>query len=238
MINPFKALIICFSSDKRLYHDIKNIFGFYPSNIRLYQKAFRHKSAVLTDEFPSNERLEYLGDAIFGAIIAFFLYHKFPYKDEGFLSKMRSRIVNRQYLNKLALKLGINRLVKTGTDKNSSFKSLHGDAFEALIGAIYLDKGYNFTLKLVINRIIKYHIDIGELEKTDTDFKSKLINWCQSNRKTFTFKMEEESGVAHEKLYKVALVIDQVVMGKGSDFSKKRAEQHAAEQACISLNIL
>ncbi|HET6245460.1 MAG: ribonuclease III [Bacteroidetes bacterium] len=237
MSDFFKAFLVVFSSDKKLYYSIKNIFGFYPRNIRLYQKALRHSSIASKIESPSNERLEYLGDAIFGAVVAYFLYQKFPYKDEGFLTKMRSRIVSRQSLNQLALKLGIELLVETGYNKKTIFKSVYGDAFEALIGAVYLDKGYDFTLKLIINRIIKYHIDIEELEKTDRDYKSKIINWCQRERKNFVFKTEEEAGSEHQKIYKVVLVVDQIVRGRGSDFSKKRAEQQAAEIGCLELNI-
>ncbi|MDQ3193034.1 MAG: ribonuclease III, partial [Bacteroidota bacterium] len=199
--------------------------------------AFRHRSVALDEQSPSNERLEYLGDAVFGAVVADYLYRKFPFKNEGFLTKMRSRIVSRQFLNQLAFKLGIESLVITGHDKKTSFKSVYGDAFEALIGAVYLDKGYDFTSNLIINRIIKYHIDVDDIEKTDKDYKSKMINWCQRQKKNFVFKTEEEVGAAHEKLYKIVLIVDQVVMGRGCDLSKKRAEQQAAEQGCGELNI-
>lgn len=140
-------------------------------------------------------------------------------------------MVSRTYLNLLAVKLGVDQLIQYQGDIRSKFKSINGDAFEAFIGAIYLDKGYECTKKFIIDRIIKFHIDMDELENTDTDYKSKLINWAQKEKKNLLFNLEEEFGNGHEKQYKVAVVIDNVVMGRGTDFSKKRAEQEAAEKA-------
>jgi ribonuclease III len=232
--NFFRALLIYFSPHKQLYKSLKNLLGFYPNNIGIYQKAFRHKSAASPDQ-PDNERLEYLGDAVYGAVIAHFLFQKFPFKDEGFMSKMRSRMASRTYLNELAIKLGINKFVKTGRDKEK-FRSVYGDAFEALIGAIYLDKGYNFTQMFLVNRIIKFHIDLEEMEKNDSDFKSRLINWCQREKKQLQFKTEE-SGSGHLAIFKTVAVVDQVLVGRGEAKSKKRSEQDAAGQACKELNI-
>ena len=230
----FKFFQIFFSSDKHLYYSFKDLLGFYPGNIVLYKKAFRHKSVTMDIESQlkgSNERMEYLGDAVFGAVVAHYLFKRFPYKDEGFLSKMRSKMVSRVHLNLLAVKLGIDQFVQYQGDTRSKFKSINGDAFEALIGAIYLDKGYEFTKKFIINRIIKFHIDIDGLENIDTDYKSKLINWAQKEKRNLLFNLEEEFGSGHEKQYRVAVVIDDVVMGRGTGFSKKRAEQEAAEKA-------
>lgn len=229
------------SKDKRYYRDIRNLLGFYPGNIALYKTAFRHKSVVAGNPLntqSSNERMEYLGDAIFGSVIAHYLFKRFPYKDEGFLTKMRSKIASRDFLNKLAAKLGIDRLIIFQGDKNARFKSINGDAFEALIGAIYLDKGYDFTENFIVNNIIKLHVDIDEVEQTDTDYKSRLINYAQKEKKELKFSIEEEIGKGHQKLYKVALIIDEVVMGQGLDHSKKRAEQQAAQVACERLEIL
>jgi len=237
---PFKSFQVLFSSDKKFYQSLKKILGFYPTNISLYKKAFKHKSVVTENKNgikDSNERMEYLGDAVFGAIVANFLFKKYLYKDEGFLSKMRSKMVSRNHLNKLAVKLGIDKLVEYQSDRFSKFKSVNGDAFEALIGAIYLDKGYKTTEDFVVHRLIKFHIDVDELENYDDDYKSKIINWAQKERKKLRFTIEEEIGNRHNKQYKVAVLIDDAVMGKGIGFSKKRAEQEAAEKACIDLKL-
>jgi ribonuclease III len=236
LANPLKALFVLFSPNRNNYRKYKNLLGFYPGNLKLYQKAFRHKSVVTSDLLPSNERLEFLGDAILGAVVSHFLFQRFPFKDEGFLTKMRSKIVSRENLNALAVKLGIQNLVEKVKDKRQASRSVYGDAFEALIGAIYIDKGYNFTRNFILNKIVKYHIDIEDIEAKDLDFKSKLINFCQKEKKVFSFK-SEESGPAHDKMFKVVALVEQVVLGRGLDSSKKRAEQKAAEEACKALGI-
>lgn len=209
------------------------MLGFYPKNIDLYKLAFRHKSAAQEVKHgikDSNERLEYLGDAVLSAVIAHYLFQTFPYKDEGFLTKMRSRLVSRAQLNKLAMKLGIDQLIESNVDGNPRNKSINGDAFEALIGAIYLDRGYAIAQKFIVNRILRHHIDIDEVESTETDFKSKLIEWVQKEKKEVRFEVLEEIGTGHEKQYLVEVVIDSKHYGRGQHFSKKKAEQSAAEE--------
>jgi ribonuclease-3 len=219
-----------FSKDKEFYQSIKNLLGFYPNNIILYQKAFRHKSVVVKDH-ESNERLEYLGDAIFGSIISHYLYQRFPFKDEGFLTQMRSKLVSRNHLNSLSRKMGLDKMIQYYNDSNSVFKSLHGDVFEALIGAIYLDKGFDFTQKYVINYILKLHIDIEYFETTEFDYKSKLLNWAQKEKKTLRFDAKEEMLKNNERKFTVTLYINEQEVSTGIDFSKKKAEQQAAEKA-------
>lgn len=229
-IKPAKAY---FSSDKKLYTSLRNMLGFYPRNIDLYKLAFRHKSAaqeLKRGVKDSNERLEYLGDAILSAVIAHYLFQTFPYKDEGFLTKMRSRLVSRTQLNKLAMKLGVDQLIESNVEGSPRNKSISGDAFEALIGAIYLDRGYSVAQKFILNRIIKHHIDIDEVESTETDFKSKLIEWVQKEKKEVRFEVLEEIGQGHERQYLVEVVIDNKPQGRGQHFSKKKAEQQAAEE--------
>ncbi|MDZ7742533.1 MAG: ribonuclease III domain-containing protein [Bacteroidota bacterium] len=131
----------------------------------------------------SNERLEYLGDAVLSSAIADYLFKKFPYKDEGFLTEMRSKIVNRAQLNKLSKKLGLDRFLESENDSKNLCKSINGDAFEALIGAMYLDRGYNFTRRIIIKRIINLHLDIDEIEKLENNYKSKLIEWSQKEKR-------------------------------------------------------
>lgn len=227
----------CFSSDKHLIISLKNIFGFYPRNVMIYKLALLHRSAATEQNGHkiSNERLEYLGDAVLSSIVADYLFKKFPYKEEGFLTEMRSKLVSREQLNKLSNKMGIDRFIQSNQDSKSYFRSMMGDAFEALIGAIYLDKGYNFTKKVVVNRIINVHFDIDELEKFENNFKSKLIEWSQKERKEVKFNVVSEVGTGSKKQYVVEISIDEKVYSSGCDFSIKGAEKIAAEKAYVQL---
>lgn len=227
-----------FSSDKKLHQSIKNLFGYYPTNIHLYKLALRHKSATtkkVNGVRLNNERLEYLGDAILSAIIADFLFKSFPYKNEGFLTEMRSKIVSRASLNKLSKKLGLNQLIKSGAEPSAKAKSAGGDAFEALIGALYIDKSYNFTRKIIINRIVNVHFDIEQLIDSEISYKSKLNEWAQKEKRTINFKVVEEIGEKHKKQYLVAAEIDNRIISKAQDYSIKGAENLAAEKAWIVL---
>lgn len=232
------------SSDRDYVKALKNILGFVPGNLRLYQLAFRHKSVAVPIKDGaknSNERLEFLGDAILGSVVAEILFKKYPYKDEGFLTEMRSKIVSRAHLNQLARKIGINELIQYDarmTHFSSKQSSLLGDAFEALVGAIYLDKGYSFTKNFLMSRIIKPHVDIHLLEETETNFKSRLIEWCQQAGKGITFVPVDNPEDAKSKIFTVDVVIDGEVFGTGRDYNKKSAEKIAAEKACESLNVL
>jgi ribonuclease-3 len=231
------------SSDKAFIKKLKNILGFVPGNAVLYKMAFRHRSVakvLKNGSKSSNERLEFLGDAILGAVIAELLFKNYPYKDEGFLTEMRSKIVNRANLNQLARKMGFDQLVVFDTKMvNAQTKnhSMLGDAFEALIGAIYLDKGYNFTKEYLLKRIVKPYVDIHTLELTETNFKSKLIEWCQRQGKEFVFDMIENSDGDSPKLFTVQAIIDGESYGIGKDYNKKNAEKIAAEKTCELLAI-
>jgi len=224
-------------SGKDLKRSIRNIFGFQPTNLHLYRLAFRHKSVNkdVNGIKINNERLEYLGDAILGSVIAEYLFKKFPYKGEGFLTEMRSKIVCRANLDKLGRKLGIDRLIESSADTKSTAKSIRGDAFEALIGALYLDKGYNYTYKIIIKRIINIHIDIDALEHLDNNFKSKLIEWAQKERKDVDFRVINEKGEKNKHQYEVEVFVDNNPVSRGIDFSIKGAEKIAAEKACNHL---
>ena len=220
--------------NKELIDTLKNIFGFYPGNIFLYQLAFRHKSVA--DEVQpgvknSNERLEYLGDAILDAVVADYLFKIYPYKDEGFLTKMRSKMVSRKQLNSLSSKLGITKLIQATKDVRSQPKSLTGDAFEAFIGALYIDKGYDFTKKIIIERIIKLHLDIDELQHTETNFKSRLIEWAQKEKHTVEFRSSKSTSGGNKLLHTVELFIDDEMVATAQDRAIKAAEQRAAEIA-------
>ena len=218
------------------------MLGFVPGNLSLYRLAFRHKSVAQNLKKGiknSNERLEFLGDAVLGSVVAEVLFKLYPYEDEGFLTELRSKIVNRSNLNQLARKLGFEQLIQYDNRMVNSTRqgSLLGDAFEALVGAIYLDKGYDFTKNFLINQIIKSHIDIHKLEQTETNFKSKLIEWCQRHGKDITFELIENKEGESNKLFTVQAIIDGEIMGAGKEFNKKNAEKLAAEKACEALAI-
>lgn len=208
---------------------LERVLGFYPSQVSLYQQAFKHKSVVATSNksYESNERLEFLGDAILDSVISHYLFIKFPFKDEGFLTKLRSRLVSRQTLNNLGVKIGLKELIETNIDKTA--KSIYGDALEALIGAIYLDKGYPITQQFILEKLIGNHIDIDAVMSNETDFKSRVIEYCQKEKLLLEFILsEKEEG--KNKIYTATLQIDKTTKGIGVAHSKKQAEQLAAEQ--------
>ena len=238
-MNPARLIKVCFSRDKEFILSLKNIFGFYPVNVSLYKLAFLHKSVALEQNGHkvSNERLEYLGDAVLSSVVADYLFKKFPYKDEGFLTEMRSKIVSRDQLNKLSRKLGLDKFIQSNQDSRSFYRSMQGDAFEAFLGALYIDKGYSFTKKIVITRIINVHFDIDELVNTEVNFKSKLIEWSQKERKVIEFKVKTEVGKGNNKQYLVEVRVDKNVCATGQDFSIKGAEKIAAEKAYKNLKI-
>ncbi len=205
--------------------------------------AFRHRSVAVelkNGTKNSNERLEFLGDAILGAVVAELLFKMYPYKDEGFLTEMRSKIVSRSNLNQLAKRLGLDELIEFDTrilSYSNQQGSLLGDTFEAMIGAIYMDKDYNFTRDFLITRIIKPHIDIHTLELTETNFKSKLIEWCQRQGKDISFEIIPNAEGENAKLFTVQVTVDGEMCGLGRDYNKKNAEKLAAEKSCELLNI-
>ena len=231
MVSILKKTKIYFSDDKKLYRSLKNVLGFFPKNIELYKQAFRHRSVCRDKKQSNNERLEFLGDAVLSAVIGHYLFTRFPFKDEGFLTKMRSKIVSRVQLNQVARKLGINEFLETNGENGMRNSSVNGDAFEALIGAIYMDKGYKVAGDFILNRVLGPHLDIDEIEQTETDFKSKFIEWAQKEKVPFEFRVREEVGNGPDKQFIIELVFNNEIKGTGQHFSKKRAEQIAAEAA-------
>ena len=228
-----------FSSEKHLYHAINNIFGFYPGNIFLYKLAFLHKSVGTETSGGSkvnNERLEFLGDAVLDAVIADYLFKTFPTRDEGFLTEMRSKIVSRVSLNKLAQRLGLESLIQLVANSTNVYRSCQGDAFEALIGAMYLDKGFRFTRKILLDRVIKQFFNIDELVRLEVNFKSRMIEWSQKEKKVITFVVADEIGTGYRKQYVVDILLDGETLAQGRDYSIKGAEQSAAEKAWANLN--
>ena len=222
--------------DKELSNYIHNIFGFRPRNIALYRLAFTHKSRSdesVGDYHLSNERLEYLGDAVLELVVGDYLFHTYPTQAEGFLTEMRSRIVSRASLNRLAQKLGFEDHIRyrhENGDIADSFRSLGGNVFEALMGAIYLDRGFRFSQHIIIDRIIRVHLDLEQLQQSDINFKSKLLEWTQKRHKRLDFRLLDEKTVNHRKMFHVQIFIDNKGYAEFTDSSLKRAEQIASEK--------
>ena len=221
--------------NKDFYLFFKNTLGFTPRNTQLYQIAFIHKSKSLDlgqGHKVNNERLEYLGDAVLSAVVAEFLYKKSPSQGEGYLTEMRSKIVSRANLNKLAQKIGLSQLVQYNRMSQGIFKSIDGDTFEALVGAIYLEKGYKFTRHIVIDKIINIHLDVDAMAHTDWNFKSKLIDWGQKNHHKISFEVERVfyQGKESRRQYDVRVKIDGSPAEHAIEYSIKSAEQLASEK--------
>jgi ribonuclease III len=213
------------SSDRKFASAIKNLFGFVPRNLDLYRQALRHSSAAKNKT--SNERLEFLGDAILNSIMAEYLFKLMPHAGEGLLTQSRSRIVSRQNLNKLALKLGINNLLVKEIHGHAPV-SVFGNAFEAVIGAIFLDQGYKKTHKVVLEYIIRRHLNVDKLIKEDTDYKSRLINLCQKQKVPVRFVLLHEEHRGPKKIYHVGVELKGKVQAESKNHSKRAAEQLAA----------
>ena len=236
---PFRSISAANAADKQLSQAVKSILGYKPGNIFLYHLAFLHKSATQESSNGlkvNNERLEFLGDAILDAVTADYLFKTFPTRDEGFLTEMRSKIVSRAMLNKLSQKMGIDTLIQLDGSSQGVFRSSKGDAFEALIGAIYLDKGYEFTRMIIINRIIQHYFNIDELVTQEVNFKSRIIEWAQREKKQIQFNVVEEIGNGYKKQYIVEISFDGAVVERGQDYSIKGAEQNAAEKSWQKIN--
>jgi len=216
---------------------LPRILGFFPSKSSLYKLAFIHKSTALVDSNNNpinNERLEYLGDAVLGSVVGEYLYNKYPDQNEGFLTKMRSKMVSGEALGNLAIKMQLDELVQSHVSGKQSIKHISGDAVEALIGAVYIDKGYWTTRRFIRNRIIKKHLDLDQLEKKDTNHKSQLIEWAQKGHKEVTFYTDMEPYDPTRFISYVS--IDDKLFGSGSGASKKEAEQQAALETLKEIN--
>lgn len=243
MVRRIVQRIKLFSSNrKEFYLFLKNLIGFYPQNLKLYDLAFLHKSASTIDSrgnFVNNERLEFLGDAILSAVIADFLYNRFPNEDEGFLTKTRSKLVNRTFLTKLTYDMGLDVFIDSNTTKNIDNSHIYGDALEALIGAIYLDKDYMTAKYFVTKKILSKFVNLTEIEQNDLNFKSRLIEWSQKHKKDLLFDTTEEfNDKTKQPKFTTVVKIDDKKIGYGTGTSKKEAHQNAARQALDKLEDL
>ncbi|MBD2715780.1 ribonuclease III [Microvirga sp. STR05] len=230
--------------DKAFRQAIATVTGRTPQNVRLYHLAFTHSSVVKQQTTEagrnqSNERLEFLGDAVLGTVVAEYLFRKFPYEQEGFLTEMRSRIVNRESLNALALKLGLDKLVQLdpGQGRAARSRSVNGNALEALVGAVYLDQGYKAARKFVLSRLVKPFVDVKSLTETTANFKSKLIEWAQRHGKAIRYELNGEARPGGVMEFTASVVLDDEVVATGMGLSKKQAEQLAAERALATLGV-
>jgi ribonuclease III len=218
-----------------LHREICALTGFYPGDIELYKNAFTHRSASV-ESGNHNERLEYLGDAILSAVIADYLFILYPDCKEGFLTQLRSKLVNRENLNKIAVSMGLNRLIRLHRNIIQTKKHIYGNALEALIGAVYLDKGYEVTKKFIVDRIIVSKFDLDHLACEDNDFKSQIIKWGQKNKQKISFGGHElMTENKTNSLFVATIHIMDMQAGKGLGTTKKQAQQLAAQQALENL---
>ena len=226
---------LLFVSEKKPFLRLKSILGFYPRDIRLYQLALMHKSMAYHEQdhhFINNERLEFLGDAMLGAIVADILYKHYGNKQEGFLTTLRSKIVCRSSLNRISHDLGLDKLIRHAgavTTGHNSFMS--GNAFEAFVGAIYLDRGYKYCYRFIEEQVFEKHINIEEIAKQEKNFKSVLIEWCQKYQYKFEFTQQESRDDKNTPVFHSSVCVEGIPCGTGDGYSKKESDQNAAQQA-------
>ncbi|CAN5326548.1 ribonuclease III [soil metagenome] len=224
-------------SDKVFVTQLSNILGFKPDNINLYKTALSHRS-VREGADENNERLEFLGDAILSSVVAHYLFMKYPYKGEGFLTEMRSKMVNRNKLNDIALKIGLKKLTFYNKQDNSlKVSQIFGNTLEALIGAVYLDKGYLRSKKWVTTHLINPHLDMQDLENLEINQKNKLYGWANKNGKNLEFEILNENIQNGRKLFTIGAVVDGEVLAEAKAYNKKDASQVAAQIAIEKLGL-
>ena len=224
---------LLFIKDKEPYLCFYKILGFYPGNIELYKQALLHKSSSIKEKgrLLNNERLEFLGDAILDAVVADIVYKKFDGKKEGFLTNTRSKIVQRDTLNQVAVKIGLDKLIKFTTRQSSHNSYMCGNAFEALVGAIYLDKGYQACMDFMEKRIIEKYLNLDKVSRKEVNFKSKLIEWSQKNKFEIEFILKEQSVDDDQNpTFETQVNVENIPAGIGSGYSKKESQQEAAHE--------
>ena len=219
--------------DREFYDGMQRLLKFSPKQLEFYQKAFTHRSLKKVDKNgePYNyERLEFVGDAMLGSVIASYLFIKVPNQSEGYLTQMRSKIVSREHLNELGKDLNLISFVKSNIPKNNIGDNIHGNIFEALIGAIYLDRGYDYCNKFIYDKVIVPYVDIPKLEGKITSYKGLIIEWCQKNKKKYFIDTYEDTGNEPVKHFSVKIKIDDIQIAKGRATSKKKAEEQASKR--------
>ena len=237
--NQINKIRVLFKKNRDSYLCFYKILGFYPNNIELYEQALLHKSITQRSDQGrpvNNERLEFLGDAILDSIVADILFKRFPGKREGFLTNTRSKIVQRETLNKLAVEIGLDKLIKSASRSSSHNNYMYGNAFEAFIGAIYLDKGYDCCMEFLEERIITPYLDLEKLARKEVNFKSKLIEWSQKNKMIVSFELIEQFyDSENNPVFQTEIKVEGLSAGTGVGYSKKESQQHAAQMALKKL---
>ena len=233
--NLIHRIRLLFCKERESYLCFYRILGFYPRQLKYYEQALLHKStAVRSDEgrLLNNERLEFLGDAILDAVVGDIVYRHFEGRREGFLTNTRSKIVQRETLNKLAVEIGLDKLVKTSNRSQSHNSYLYGNAFEAFIGAIYLDRGYDCCMQFMEEKILKQYIDLDKMSRKEMNFKSRLIEWCQKNKMQVSFELiDQVMDKDHSPTFSTEVQIEGIPAGNGRGYSKKESQQKAAQMA-------
>ena len=220
-----------FRKEKEPYFRFYRILGFYPHNIEIYKQALLHKSSSVKTQgrLVNNERLEFLGDAILDAVVADIVYKKFEGKREGFLTNTRSKIVQRETLNNIAINIGLDKLIKYSSKQSSHNSYMSGNAFEALVGAIYLDRGYETCMKFMEERIIGQYINLDKISRKEVNFKSKLIEWSQKNKFEIEFRLIGQSlDESQNPIFETQILVENISAGTGKGYSKKESQQEAA----------
>lgn len=242
MINFIDKLKLPFRKDKELFSSLYSILGFYPRDIAIYKQALSHSSNALQTESGkrlNNERLEFLGDAIIEAVTSDIVYRHFDKKREGFLTTTRSKLVQRDTLNKMAQEVGLDKLVRTGGHQSGHNSYIGGNAFEAIVGAVYLDRGYKYCMWFLKSRIIAAHLNLNDVAKKEVNFKSKLLEWAQRNRLGIEFISNDPgkgAATSETPTFLATVMIENVECGKGNGFSKKESHQNASRETLKMLN--
>lgn len=240
-----KIFNLTLSTDKAFVKELRKILGFTPKRVHFYKRAFTHKSLTTSKEentktrYPTNnERLEFLGDAILDSVTAEYLFRKYPTQDEGFLTQMRSKMVNRKALNKIAEHMELDIFLRQlGATRIS--QTMMGNTFEAFVGAVYLDVGYRQTKSFIINKMLRQYIDVHELESVNTNYKSQLLEYSQKNQKTISYDVLDHYRTKNNReRFKIAVLLDGKALATAEDYSKKSAEQKASEKALIQMGVL
>ena len=231
LANITDRIRLFFRKEKEPYFRFYKILGFYPHNIEIYKQALLHKSSSVKTQgrLINNERLEFLGDAILDAVVADIVYKKFEGKREGFLTNTRSKIVQRETLNNIAINIGLDKLIKYSSKQSSHNSYMSGNAFEALVGAIYLDRGYKACMKFMEKRIIGQYINLEKISRKEVNFKSKLIEWSQKNKFEIEFRLVgQTSDESQNPIFETQILVENISAGTGKGYSKKESQQEAA----------
>lgn len=224
--------------DKEFRRQLRNVLGFAPGNLHLYKTALSHRS-IREGSDENNERLEFLGDAVLSSLVGHYLFMRYPYKDEGFLTEMRSKMVNRNKLNDIALKMGLKKITFYNKfDSSLKISQIFGNTLEAVVGAVYLDKGYNKTQQWVTMHIINPHLYMDDLENLEINQKNKLYGWANKNGKNLEFETLEETIENGRRLFTIGAIVDGELVAEAKAYNKKEASQAAAQIAVEKLGLL